>query len=371
MADRWLGAGPLADIQPSTPDDWVNQFDFSLLASQWASSGIVSSLSPGLNLVSIPVRGNTTSLPDLLASIDDKYRSMFLYDLQNAGSPWESFVSNRPIYLDALPRIDTNQGFWVDMTEAADLTISGSSLEGTEFTIETGWNLISYPSTMDQAIGTAILGVADVIESVHEYDAANSGSEWTSYETTSPGSATLASMRPRFGYWVKAIADDLWSWQQDKYTRKHAHLLATHVLVSPIVPMLLPGQTQKNVTLTIGISNTEKIVTSQVRVQVFDETGGGSVLLRDTTLPSIDPESFEEFTVVNTFNGGNHPLRIIVDPFDTVAEDDETNNEFVYNLAILNAATAMAAMNPISGEVPIKIDFSGTASDGVPPYVHA
>jgi len=112
-----------------------------------------------------------------------------------------------------LQNLDHTMGFWINMTEADTLVLTGSAPETTNILLSTGWNLVGYPSIDTQVLPDALEnnGIVDysIIMTFHADDVAD---PWKIYDPAAPSySNTLLEMAPSWGYWLDAGSDSVWN----------------------------------------------------------------------------------------------------------------------------------------------------------------
>ena len=161
-------------------------------------------LSAGWNLVSLPALPASTSLPDVLASIAGKYTAVLAYDPASA-QPWRKYVPGAPKYANSLTALAYGQGFWINVTEATVLLISGTVPASVSIRLYPGWNLIGFPSQQPVPIAQALQGIAGQYDQVYTQDASDKVDPWKAYLPEQPPSASdLTEMRAGLGYWIHA-----------------------------------------------------------------------------------------------------------------------------------------------------------------------
>ncbi|MBI2912719.1 MAG: hypothetical protein HYY03_02225 [Chloroflexi bacterium] len=108
-----------------------------------------------------------------------------------------------PPFLNTLTAIDVAMGIWVNMKEAATLTVTGTQPGTTEIPIAQGWNFIGYPSGQTKAVADVLAGLT--YNSAWAYDPSLSPSPWQSYDPAVPPFLnTLQSFEPGRGYALNA-----------------------------------------------------------------------------------------------------------------------------------------------------------------------
>lgn len=370
MGALWLQGNSVADIAPTNPDNQVDYLDFSVLSSQWFLQGGMIDLQAGLNLVSIPFNTPDTYIPHLLRSIKGNYRAVFIHDPDDADS-WQIFIPMRPGSLNGVDRIEAAQGFWIDMIQADKLLVNRVSDVPVDYTIHTGWNLISYPSQNIGIINQLLVDVIDSIETVYEYDVRNTGNEWTMFDPDDAVGSILQTMKPGLGYWVESAADELWRFDGSAYRKKRADLTVASVLTDPVLPSLLSGQTQTPVTVQYEFVNNGDVPASGVRWLLHHDHNNTRTTLHDFTMQTVAPgQVISRSAGPLSLAAGDHTFTVEVDPQNTVYESDETNNTYAHQMGVIPPVSVTLNQTPSSGEVPIEIDFSGSASGGFPPYTY-
>ena len=157
---------PGSDGIGDTPYDFDNQADSYPLMVPPEYLSLEIPLNKGWNLISIPIRAFNFSLEHLLESISGKWDRVFLYDTMDT-SPWKSFSIYRPESFNEIEGIDHKTGFWINITEEdATLVVDGMCLTTTSIPLYAGWNLVGYPTLIDNmTVATALWGTgADCVE---------------------------------------------------------------------------------------------------------------------------------------------------------------------------------------------------------------
>lgn len=188
---------PLIDItrapRMGAPD--LGAYEYGA-GTTWQASLVV-----GWNLVSIPLVPANAAPSSVLASLAGSYELAAAYD---AGSEtWAYYVPGDP-GASTLSAIDQGTGFWLKMTRADTLLVTGSAPGQTHQSLVPGWNMVAYPAGESRAVATALAGIAGRYTAVYGY-AAGQSEPWRVYSTESPAWAnTLSQLDPGGGYWVEA-----------------------------------------------------------------------------------------------------------------------------------------------------------------------
>ncbi|MEE8402345.1 MAG: LamG-like jellyroll fold domain-containing protein, partial [Candidatus Hydrothermarchaeaceae archaeon] len=146
------------------------------------------SLDSGWNLISIPLELDNWTLTSVLAQIEGKYNVVFVY----LGG-WKKSTSTRV----PLTEMSREYGYWINMSEPATLTVSGTVPSVTTMNVIEGWNLMGFPSLTVQNLTIVLSPISYNV--VFEYR----GGWKKSTSTRVP----LTDMSPGYGYWINATAD--------------------------------------------------------------------------------------------------------------------------------------------------------------------
>ena len=153
------------------------------------------------NLVSIPIIPDSTAITDVLASIASKYSIVHAWDA--ATQNWRSYNPALPSEGQTLLTLDEKTAFWILMTEAATLTVEGTTPVSTDQTLAVGWNLVAYPASAARPVAEALASIAGKYTIVWAYDAGEP-KLWKRYNPSAPWASDLTQLEPGRGYWVKA-----------------------------------------------------------------------------------------------------------------------------------------------------------------------
>ena len=161
----------------------------------------ISLLGPGWNLISLPVQPSNTAIGNVLSGIAGKYVSV--WGFQNGA--WQVYDPANPDFSD-LSIMEAGWGYWLNMTESATLSVTGSTPSPT-MNLITGWNLVGYNSSTAIAIADALSSIAGNVVSVWAFidDA------WLVYDPVNPDFSDLTTMTPGYGYWINANGACTWT----------------------------------------------------------------------------------------------------------------------------------------------------------------
>ena len=162
-------------------------------------AGITSydiTLSPGANLISLPLVPDDIGIEAVLAGILDRVETVWHYDTSGAVPRWRSYAPGAPSDLRVMR---DGPGYWVHLKDDgagdAALTITGREATGPARRVARGWNLVGFTATSPQSPG--------------EYLGALGGSAGTTMVGYAGGtaepvlpSAAPPQLMPGRGYWL-------------------------------------------------------------------------------------------------------------------------------------------------------------------------
>ena len=147
-------------------------------------------LSPGWNLISLPVQPTDIAASAVLAGIAGALRVVWAYPNQS----WEFYDPNDPEG-STLTTLEAGMGYWVEMTTANTLSLSGST-PSSSLSLLAGWNLVGYSGASCAAVTSALSSIASTIQVSWGYP----GQAWKVYDPNDPNGSTLARFCPNSGY---------------------------------------------------------------------------------------------------------------------------------------------------------------------------
>jgi len=203
---------------PSAPGSYavvatVNDANYSGTASGTLVIAALHSvaLQPGWNLVSFLVKPASMAVADVLASVAGNYDLVYAWDA--AGSDWLKH-DNVPLSPDDLTTLNEKQGFWIHMTAADTLEVTGTLPTTTDIGLSSGWNLVGYPKSVSGALPGILSsnGVDEADLLVYAYHAADAADPWKLYDRAGlPFGNDLTALTPGWGYWIEVSAAHTWS----------------------------------------------------------------------------------------------------------------------------------------------------------------
>ncbi|MBI5000787.1 MAG: hypothetical protein HZB92_04575 [Euryarchaeota archaeon] len=177
--------------------------DFVMAADSAPLSSCLIPLSPGWNLVSIPLVQQNTSIGSALSSVSGKWDRAQRYDENDAANQWKQYYSGWSASLNDLTTLDHTVGFWLNATEACVLNVTGAEPSSTQISLCAGWNLIGYPARDDSAYSVANLRTETGATIVEGFDAG------TTYRTSPK--ADSYTLKKGEGYWVYVPSATTWT----------------------------------------------------------------------------------------------------------------------------------------------------------------
>jgi len=160
------------------------------------------SLELGWNLISLPLVQDDTSIEAVLASVDGLWDNVKYYDSSDPTDPWKGYATNKPASRNDLSSIDNTMGFWLHMKVETTLTVFGTVPESTQINLNSGWNLVGFPTLDDtMTVANALWGTG--ADRVEVFDPASP------YLISEVDSDYV--LQPGEGYWVHVPADTVWT----------------------------------------------------------------------------------------------------------------------------------------------------------------
>ncbi|MFO7992265.1 MAG: right-handed parallel beta-helix repeat-containing protein [Thermoplasmata archaeon] len=136
-------------------------------------------------------------------NIDDVQLIYRRYEPSDHFSEWETYVPTRSEHFNSLENYDTSMGIWIHMTSNDTLDIDGVAVYDTTIKLDTGWNMVGYPSD-DKRIAS------DVFPSeVTKIGVFNASRE---YNIEYIYDLSTYTMKEGEGYWVYNSADFTVDW---------------------------------------------------------------------------------------------------------------------------------------------------------------
>ena len=211
----WNTVGPYTIHLQVTDEDGNSITDTASVNITPATHSL--SLVQGWNLVSFNVQPTSTAIATVLSSLAGNYDLVYAWDAGATSNNWLKYSPTAPGYSNSLNNLDEKMGFWIHMTAADTLNVTGSVPVTTNINLSTaggGWNLVAYPSAVDRPLPEALSdnGVGTDFSLIYAYHANEPADPWKLFSRTAPTwSNDLTELEPGWGYWIKVSADHTWS----------------------------------------------------------------------------------------------------------------------------------------------------------------
>jgi len=171
-----------------------------------APYGYCMILSPGWNLISIPLVQEKTNLEQVLNPLEGRFTAVQYYSNADNSKQWKHNHNSKPQHLNDLKEIDTTMGFFVFITTANETIIVPRGLcplQNFNISLHSGWNMVGYPSlsahNRTAALNNLVFGAH--VDSVWAFDAATQ-----TWEELGPSDNFVMGK----GYWIHATQDCVW-----------------------------------------------------------------------------------------------------------------------------------------------------------------
>ena len=167
----------------------------------------------GWNLISFNLHPTNTATDVVLADIAGHYDLVYAWDASGATiGNWLKYDPAFP-FLSTLTTLNETQGFWIHMTVADTLDVSGAIVPTSTISLWNnvgGWNLMGYPSNTNRSLPGAITAETNELYSYHPTDVTD---PWKLFDRDFPIPELndLQTMTPGWGYWIYVTADSTWS----------------------------------------------------------------------------------------------------------------------------------------------------------------
>ncbi len=149
----------------------------------------------GWNFVSFKLVPLNDSLESILndpeTGIPYNYTAVMYYG--RYGNKWKTYKENRSSHFDSLSKWNRTMGIWIKMTNNNTLTIEGTKPVMTNITLNPGWNMVGYPSSINQ---TANKTLPNEVTKIAVFD------ETEEYNINYVDDLTTVTMSPGNGYWL-------------------------------------------------------------------------------------------------------------------------------------------------------------------------
>jgi hypothetical protein len=176
----------------------------------------------GWNLVSFDLHPLDTDIADVLASLAGNYDLVYAWDASGAHSSDGNWLKYTPTvsYDDTLLSLDETLGFWIRLTTADVLDVTGTIPTSTNIVLSTtagGWNLVGFPSATSGSLPAIVQGHGvgtdyTLLYAYHANDPETPPDYWKLFDRTGATFANdLTALDDGWGYWIKVTATHTWN----------------------------------------------------------------------------------------------------------------------------------------------------------------
>ncbi len=150
--------------------------DSVLLSSlEYVSWNIDYELPAGMNTLSFPLHRSDDCIKSVLEPLEGYFDKVYYYDRWDTSRPWKSYVVDRPDHFNSLRHVNNTMGVEVNITSPVNISTRGSFHENYRYTLERGWNWISYPLAEPMTMEDFF---ADIIPDINTVRSAEGGNEY-------------------------------------------------------------------------------------------------------------------------------------------------------------------------------------------------
>jgi hypothetical protein len=176
--------------------------DFSSELKYPEPFSLTTSLSTGLNLISLPLEPLNPSISSLTEQLSPCLLNISAY--VNDTYTWEFYD---PAQLDqsTLSTMEPGKGYWIEMACPAEMTVVGNRTTN-PVTLIPGLNLVGYSSLTPLPVSQGLASIANKYTFVWGYK----DDQWTFYDPADEVGSTLQVLTPGSGYWIEAIEETTW-----------------------------------------------------------------------------------------------------------------------------------------------------------------
>ena len=201
--NRTLGTGYNATCNASTRTPYSNEtgeINNTITVTKAPAAVSAIGLDEGWNLISLWLIPSSTSIDAVTADIEDNLYGVYYYDAYTG--TWKSYFPEYGVSGSNLKTMTAGKGYWINMTAADTLPVSGNFLPSgmntpPSYPLYEGWNLIGFHSENTSITASTYFGTQGTDwQSIFKWN-----NQTDSYETVTP-STTLNQGE---GYWLAAL----------------------------------------------------------------------------------------------------------------------------------------------------------------------
>jgi hypothetical protein len=164
-------------------------------------------LNEGWNLISLPLYPEDNATLSVLDPILGSCDSVWTYNSFTAS--WNRYIINGPGTLNDLIKMEPGNGYWINMTRAETLIVTGYEITYMNIPLKKGWNQVGYNSLIPLPVEAALSHIYGICHSISTYDSLTG--TWLNYAINGPDFLNnLDRLEPGQGYWIFATGDCIW-----------------------------------------------------------------------------------------------------------------------------------------------------------------
>jgi hypothetical protein len=216
-----------------------------------------TALNTGWNFISIPVHLADNAIDIALQSIAGQFNSVWRWVSDPTypnGGYWALYDPESPIISD-LRTLDPGNGYWIDMKNAALLTLNGQEASDERVMLNQGWNTAGYNGLTARPVEEVLSSIDGHFNSAWAWicDPTHAGGGyWSLYDPDSPLLSDLETLEPGMGLWIEAVNDCIWDTNggtqpapalrhRNTATRRRGDMLSSH---RPEIPYIIWGSVE-------------------------------------------------------------------------------------------------------------------------------
>ncbi len=160
------------------------------------------------NLISLPAIPNNSTVDGAL-NLYPNYTSIHTYAQLDTTDEWKAYNPNiSASAVQDLNNISEKKGYWINMKNKSQFTLSGTMEAVTQIQVYQGWNLVGYPINVTKTITSAFTSINGSYAAIYAYYANDTTDPWKVYNPSiAPQFSDLTAAYPFYGYWVNATSN--------------------------------------------------------------------------------------------------------------------------------------------------------------------
>ena len=163
-------------------------------------------LEPGLNLVSFFCITFDTDKSLVIGNLTN-LNAIFEYQEGSSTDKWKSYNPNLPFYVvQDLSTMSRAEGYWIQMNDVEVLNLSGGLRVPTTIPLQTGWNLVGYPTNATKQANDSFSTVSGGYSEARAFNATTQA--FLSH--IPPATGGLTHTAPGQGFWLNVTNAGVW-----------------------------------------------------------------------------------------------------------------------------------------------------------------